>query len=75
MENNELLDSVRENLNGRPGQPMLFGVCESLARRSGHEPWMYRAAAIVLLIAVTAPTVVALLCCGASSARRWWPAP
>lgn len=57
MNPDELIASIRENLNGTPGQPMVFGVCRTLAQRSGHEPWMFRLAAIVLALFWTIPTL------------------
>ena len=59
MAQNDFLDSVRDNLNGRPGQPMLFGVCRTLAEKSGMETWVVRVAAILLVLFFTFPTVVA----------------
>lgn len=53
MASNEFLDSVRNNLNGRPGQPLLLGVCGVLAKKLGVEPWITRASAIVLAIFFT----------------------
>ena len=57
MDPDELIASIRENLNGTAGQPMVFGVCRTLAQRSGHEPWMFRLAAIVLALFWTIPTL------------------
>jgi len=57
MNPDELIASIRENLNGTPGQPMVFGVCRTLAQRSGHEPWMFQLAAIVLALFWTIPTL------------------
>ena len=64
MSSNDLFESIKENLNGRPGQPMLFGVCQSLAKRTGMESWQTRAIAIVLLFLFTMPTVVAYIILG-----------
>ncbi len=64
MAQNDFIDSVRENLNGAPGQPMLFGVCRTLAARFEVEPWILRAIAIVLAIFFTGPTVVAYILLG-----------
>ncbi len=50
MASNEFLDSVRENLNGRPNQPLLLGVCGVLAKKIGVEPWITRSIAIVMAI-------------------------
>lgn len=64
MASDDFIDSVKDNLNGRPGQPMLLGVCRTLAKRAGQEPWLFRAGAIVLLLFLTWPTVVAYLMLG-----------
>ncbi len=64
MAQNDFLDSVRDNLNGRPGQPMLFGVCQTLAAKSGMEPWLVRVAAILLVLFFMGPTVVAYVLLG-----------
>lgn len=59
MQNDDLLERIRENLNGRPGQPIVFGVCQALARRTGNEPWVFRAAALILALFFTGATLVA----------------
>lgn len=64
MTTNDVLTEIRESLNGRPGQPILFGVCRSLAERFGQEPWVFRAAAIVLAVFFTLPTVAAYIILG-----------
>ncbi len=61
---NDVLESIRENLNGRPGQPMLFGVCRTVAERTGLEPWLVRIAALVLVVFFTGLTVVAYILLG-----------
>lgn len=48
MSTENLLESIKENLNGRPGQPMVLGVCNALARRLKQEVWVVRLAAIVV---------------------------
>ncbi|MEJ2384688.1 MAG: PspC domain-containing protein [Xanthomonadales bacterium] len=64
MTTNDVLTEIRESLNGRPGQPILFGVCRSLAERFGQEPWTYRAAAILLAVFFTLPTIAAYIILG-----------
>jgi phage shock protein PspC (stress-responsive transcriptional regulator) len=64
MTTNDVLSEIRESLNGRPGQPILFGVCRSLAERFGQEPWTYRAAAIILAVFFTLPTLAAYIILG-----------
>ncbi len=48
MRDDNLFDSIKTNLNGRPGQPIVFGVCKALAARFGTEPWVFRGLAIVI---------------------------
>ena len=64
MAQNDFIESIRENLNGNPGQPMLFGVCRTLAQKFDQEVWIFRAAAIVLLLFFTSTTVVAYILLG-----------
>jgi phage shock protein PspC (stress-responsive transcriptional regulator) len=64
MAQNDFLDSVRDNLNGQPGQPMLFGVCRTLADKTGAEPWVVRGLALVLLAVFTGATAVAYILLG-----------
>ena len=64
MTTNDVLTEIRQSLNGRPGQPILFGVCRSLADRFGQEPWTFRAAAILLALFFTLPTVAAYVILG-----------
>ena len=64
MTTNDVLAEIRESLNGRPGQPIVFGVCRSLAERFGQEPWVYRAAAILLALFYTLPVVAAYIVLG-----------
>ena len=55
-EHNTPFDQIRENLNGRDGQPIVFGVCVTLAKRLGVETWITRAVAIVATIFFTFAT-------------------
>jgi phage shock protein PspC (stress-responsive transcriptional regulator) len=64
MTTNDVIAEIRESLNGRPGQPIVFGVCRSLAERFGQEPWVYRAAAILLALFYTLPVVAAYIVLG-----------
>jgi phage shock protein PspC (stress-responsive transcriptional regulator) len=59
VQNDDLLQNLKDNLNGRPGQPIVLGVCQALARRLHQEPWLIRTAAIVLLVLFTVPTLFA----------------
>jgi phage shock protein PspC (stress-responsive transcriptional regulator) len=50
MSSENVLNELRESLNGRPGQPIVFGVCKSLAERFDKEPWIFRLAAILVTL-------------------------
>lgn len=64
MSSENVINEVREALNGRPGQPIVFGVCRALADRFGKEPWMFRLAAIVLALIWTLPILAAYVVAG-----------
>jgi phage shock protein PspC (stress-responsive transcriptional regulator) len=59
MSADDVLNEIRESLNGRPGQPIVFGVCKALAERAGKEPWIFRLAALVLTLLWTLPALAA----------------
>ena len=48
MQGETFFESIKRNLNGEPGQPIVLGVCRTLAARLGQEVWLIRLAAIVL---------------------------
>lgn len=64
MSTDNVINEIRDSLNGRPGQPIVFGVCKALAEKSGKEPWLFRAAAIVLTLFWTLPAVAAYIILG-----------
>jgi phage shock protein PspC (stress-responsive transcriptional regulator) len=64
MSADNVINEIRESLNGRPGQPIVFGVCKSLADRFDKEPWIFRLAAIVLTLFWTFPAVAAYIILG-----------
>jgi phage shock protein PspC (stress-responsive transcriptional regulator) len=64
MSTENLFDSIKENLNGREGQPIVLGVCSVLASRFEQEVWIFRAAAIVLGVFFTFVTLVAYILLG-----------
>ncbi len=47
MSKNAAFDDFRKELNGRPGQPIVLGVCVALAKRFDLEPWITRTIAIL----------------------------
>ncbi len=64
MSQESVIDQIRESLNGRPGQPIVFGVCNALAERFGKEPWVFRLAAIVLALFWSLPALAAYIIAG-----------
>ena len=59
-----IFEQIRESLNGRPGQPIVLGVCKSLAERFEKEPWVFRLAAIALVLCWTLPAVAVYIVLG-----------
>jgi phage shock protein PspC (stress-responsive transcriptional regulator) len=64
MSAENVINEIRESLNGRPGQPIVFGVCRALAEKSGKEPWVFRLVAIILTLFWTLPAVAAYIILG-----------
>ena len=64
MQENTFFDSIKENLNGEPGQPIVLGVCKTLAARFNQEVWLIRLAAIVLGVFYSFITLVAYILLG-----------
>jgi phage shock protein PspC (stress-responsive transcriptional regulator) len=64
MSADNVINEIRESLNGRPGQPIVFGVCKALADKFGKEPWLFRLAAIILTLFWTLPAVAAYIIVG-----------
>jgi phage shock protein PspC (stress-responsive transcriptional regulator) len=64
MSAESLFESIKENLNGRPGQPIVLGVCNTLAQRFEQEVWVFRAITIVLGVFFTLATLAAYILLG-----------
>ena len=64
MQEETFFDSIKRNLNGEPGQPIVLGVCKTLAARLNQEVWLIRLAAIVLGVFYTFFTIVAYVLLG-----------
>lgn len=64
MTNNTFFESVKRNLNGEPDQPIVLGVCKTLAARLGQEVWLIRLAAIILGVFYTFITLVVYILLG-----------
>jgi len=61
MSSQNIINEIRESLNGRPGQPIVFGVCNALSARFGKEPWTIRLAAIVVTLLWPLPALAAYI--------------
>lgn len=64
MSSENVINEIRESLNGRPGQAIVFGVCRALSERFGREPWTFRLGAIVLILFWTLPALAAYIIAG-----------
>ena len=59
-----IIHEIKQALNGRPGQAMVLGVCQTLAARIRKEVWTVRLAAIVLAMFWAFPIVAAYIVLG-----------
>lgn len=64
MQSETFFESIKRNLNGEPGQPIVLGVCKTLAARLNQEVWLIRLAAIVLGVIYTFATLVGYVLLG-----------
>lgn len=64
MQDETFFESVKRNLNGEPGQPIVLGVCKTLAARLNQEVWLIRLAAIVLGVFYSLITLVVYVVLG-----------
>ena len=64
MQDENFFDSIKRNLNGEPGKPIVLGVCKTLAARFNQEVWLIRLAAIVLGVFYSFITLVAYILLG-----------
>jgi phage shock protein PspC (stress-responsive transcriptional regulator) len=64
MQTETFFDSIKRNLNGEPGQPIVLGVCKTLAARFNQEVWLIRLAAIVLGVFYSFITLVVYILLG-----------
>ena len=64
MQTEPFFDSIKRNLNGEPGQPIVLGVCKTLAARFNQEVWLIRLAAIVLGVIYSSVTLVVYVLLG-----------
>lgn len=64
MQDNTFFESIKRNLNGEPGRPIVLGVCQTLAARLNQEVWLIRLAAIVLGVFYSFITLVVYIVLG-----------
>ena len=64
MTSDTFFESLKRNLNGEPGQPIVLGVCKTLAARLNQEVWLIRLAAIIVGVFYTFITLVAYILLG-----------
>lgn len=64
MSSETFFDSIKRNLNGDPGKPIVLGVCKTLAARFKLEVWFVRLTTIVLGVIFTFATLVAYILLG-----------
>lgn len=64
MQEDTFFESIKRNLNGEPGQPIVLGVCKTLAARFNQEVWLIRLVAIVLGVFYTFAALVAYILLG-----------
>jgi phage shock protein PspC (stress-responsive transcriptional regulator) len=61
MTTDSIIQEIREALAGRPGQPIVLGVCNAIASRMAWETWCVRLATIILMLVFTLPSLVAYI--------------
>ena len=59
-----IMKESQEALEGRPGQPIVLGVCQAIAQKMGWEVWCVRLATIISILFVTMPTLAAYIIAG-----------
>ena len=64
MTADSIMQEIREALAGRPGQPIVLGVCNAIAQRMGWETWCVRLATIISLLFFTGFTVIVYVIAG-----------
>ncbi len=64
MTTDSIMQEIREALAGRPGQPIVLGVCNAIATRMGWETWCVRLATIFLTLFFTLPALAAYVVAG-----------
>ena len=64
MSAERIMQEIKEALSGRPGQPIVLGVCQALASKLGREAWCVRLTVIVMVLFWTLPILIAYIIMG-----------
>ena len=64
MTADSIIQEIKQALAGRPGQPMVLGVCQAFAARYKQQAWGIRLAAIVAGVIWTLPMLAAYVLLG-----------
>ena len=64
MTADSIVQEIKQALAGRPGQPMVLGVCQALAARYKQQAWGVRLAALVAGAIWTLPVLGAYILMG-----------
>jgi phage shock protein PspC (stress-responsive transcriptional regulator) len=64
MTANSVVQEIRQALEGRPGQPMILGVCQALATRYKQQAWGVRLVTIIAGAIWTLPTLAVYILLG-----------
>ncbi|MDZ4729095.1 MAG: PspC domain-containing protein [Xanthomonadales bacterium] len=64
MTTDSIMQEIREALTGRPGQPIVLGVCNAIAMKMGWETWCVRLATIISALFFSGFTLIAYVIAG-----------
>lgn len=64
MTADSIIQEIKRVLVGRPGQPMVLGVCQAFASRYKKQAWIVRSVAIITGLIWTLPTVAVYIVLG-----------
>ena len=59
-----IFEEMKQALNGRPGQPIVLGVCRAVAKRLSQEVWLVRLVTIIAAVFFTFPTLAIYILAG-----------
>ncbi len=64
MTTDSIMQEIREALEGRPGQPIVLGVCNAIAQKMGWKTWCVRLATIISALFFAGYTLIAYVIAG-----------